>query len=652
MPQLNIELLVNNQPAMQSTRRMTDEVARQERQFQRLATEGEKSAKKLADAQAKQAERQRREFDKLVNDQLKAAERALAQRTKADERAAAGRIKDAERVARYVEREEARMARAAERAAQQQQRAAEKASAAQQRAAEKAASAAEASAAKMNAALAGAALAGAAMLGKALQDINAAMDKAAQRSRELAQNFGAGRDQLGELAAIQGKTLDNQFALDFARFNRQTGMTAAESKAYQTQLYNAGVQYSGKNISAPEFGQYAEQAGRLGQAWRLQPDVMGDLAGSLLGSRDYSRFGENASEQALADLNKMLAIGSRGRGENRVLADAMSKLMAANMSEDEFRGTFRTGEEVATLVSTIAESRPQEPEVYARAAIRGLRGKEAAPLREAAGITPNMPFFEQINRIAPLIEKEARAGGTNVNDVVSKYFNDEREQVGIATLINRGVAGGVIADRMRFGAENEGVGAAFGRINQYEGTEAAALRRAQADVALAEAQRGAENSGVDILRSQALAELVRTKAIGTGVTGVKDWLSQGGPIKGIPVARDIFNQIPDPEQARINAEASRILERRMQAAGLGTAGFDFDWARSITPEGREATLRGGIEAVRGAGRDPFSDAMNQNNRLLEQNNRLMEQQLRQQGGVRAPLPAGRPQAGFRRGPGN
>jgi hypothetical protein len=422
-----------------------------------------------------------------------------------------------------------------------------------------------------------------------------AVTDAGRKSRQLTSGFGDQRDQLRELAVLMGKEADNAFTLDFARFNRTTGFRPEEGLGFLTELYNSGAQYEGKTISQAEMAQYREQVGRLAVAKQIEPSVAGDVAGSLLGFTDYTKFGDQASEQALGRLNASLAILGRGKGNNAVLARQFSMLSSAALNEEAMKGVFQSPEEVAAVVSAGAEKHDAQAAEMARAAIRGMRDfsdKDAGGLLKRAGIDPTTAFIPAIEKLAPVVLGEAQAKGLKTEDVLAQYFKDTLTREAIGTYINKGVGGGIFADRLAFGAQNAGPAAALGTIDQFRRSEAGMRREADADVRLAEMERGAENSGLEVVRRQALARLVRRKEIDTNATNLKDYL----------VGKTSFGVLGEPEQLRIDEETQRLLRERTPA---GVAAPPLSDLLNVSPLAREEDLRNRMGRIRAAGGNPF-----------------------------------------------
>jgi hypothetical protein len=447
----------------------------------------------------------------------------------------------------------------------------------------------------------GAAAAGTQKLLDLLGGIPAAFAAAEQAQQRFSGRFASQQDQLAELAAISGQPLDATFVRQFAQFNRRTGFRAQESLAFQQSLLNTGAQYVGRNISEPEARQFQEQLGQLALARGLDPSIAGNIGGTALALTNYNQFGEGASEEATTRVNRALAILGRGAGENRALAESLTKVTAASVNEDSLRGSFRSMDEAAALISTMAEGMPQETEVYTRATLRGLRDFEgtAKPLLEKAGITPQTPTLEAIQRLAPVVEEEARRKGLTIQDVLAQYFPDERTSKGLAVAINRGVAGGVIEDRLKYGQQ-------FGRaetqaqIDAYRKSNRGRMRMADAAVESAEITRGAATEEVDILRRRALARMIESGQIGSVSNEMTKFIQGVGSFGAL-----------GSEGAQIDAQVQTELRQKLLEAG-GQSPFGegiFGDRQDLDPNARANQFNAAIGRLREKGVDPLYDPM-------------------------------------------
>jgi hypothetical protein len=123
------------------------------------------------------------------------------------------------------------------------------------------------------------------------------------------------------------------------------------------------------------------------------------------------------------------------------------------------------------------------------------------------------------------------------------------------------------------------------------GGERLLLRKRKAETELAEAERGAENSRLEILRQEARTNLIRRKEIDTG--SLVDAAGNALP----------FSMVGDRAQARIDAEAQAILIRRM-----GRDDSPWSDVLNVSPLARESDLNRRMGRMDAAGRDPLRDA--------------------------------------------
>lgn len=433
-----------------------------------------------------------------------------------------------------------------------------------------------------------------------LDGVRDAADRAGQKSRELSQGFSSQREQLAELASLKGQTADTRFTLDFAAFNRRTGLTAAESVGAQTAFMNTAAQYIGQGpgkIDQGQADQLMEQASKLALARQIDPRTVLELAGRQLGQRDYSRFGAQAPQTALADLNQQLAVLSSGSGENAQLVRETAKLSASSLSEDALRGVFTSGTDVASMISVLTEGFPEGQAEAGGAALRGIRGfdKRQGAFLRGAGVTPETDVFTALERIRTAAEAEATAGpaGTKVQDILKKHFEDELSARALSVLVNRGVSGGLFGARADVAGANQGPGPALEQIAGYQASERGQQRLAEADVASANLETAAQNSRLTILRTQAIASLRRQGGIDTTETNINDYLNQKVP----------FLNIGADSQKRIDTEVQNMLSARTPAGmTTGRAGDLFN----LTPTAREAELRRRIDELGAAGVNPLA----------------------------------------------
>jgi hypothetical protein len=436
---------------------------------------------------------------------------------------------------------------------------------------------------------------GMSLLKSVVGEVGSAIDKAAQSYAKIANQFASDRDRFAELATVVGGKPDDAFAVGQSRFNQQAGFRPEEGLAYRLSFNNSGQQFKGKTLTDAEFGQYEEQAAALIAAKGFNPDQSGDLAGTLIGFKNRTGMGDKGSEDALGKLNSGLAILGRGKGRNSVLVNQFSMLASASLSEDELSGTFTDSDEVATAISLMAEKHDASAAEMVRAANRGFRdfdGK-AKELLAKAGVNAKTKFADAVRKIAPIVEAEAKASNLKTADVLKKYFPDELTTEAINTAINRGIGGGVLADREAFARQNQGPGPALGTIKDFRESNRGIARQADANIALAEANRAAENSEVDLLRKQAEARLSSRGELDSTFSAITDAIVKYGSL----------GYQSDPRRQRIDYEAMNILsERDSKLFDPGRNGFDIP----VSIESSNDFIRNKIAETRSRGFDPFA----------------------------------------------
>jgi hypothetical protein len=473
---------------------------------------------------------------------------------------------------------------------------------------------------------------------KVANGIRDAFKEADQYSRGLRGGFTQERESLAELAAIQGKAPDNAFVAANAAYNTRAGFKPAEGIAFRSEYANSGAQYAGKNISQAEYEQFELQAGQLAVARGMNPKESGDFAGKVLGLKDFTKFGDQASEQALATQNSALEVLKRGSGDNAVLIAQFNKVASSMLSEDQYRGVESDPDKLAAMISVAAEKSPTDAAETVKGALRAVRAfgdPNARPMLDAAGVTPTTSPIDAFRSIGKVAEAEARAKGMKVSDVLASYFHNNLEAEGLGVMINKGLSGGIFDDRAALVAgavpgmpSISGPGPALATIAQYQGTERGQLRVAEAATKETELGLGGQNS-----RLQGLEEQAKRNLLARGETG-----TTGAEIADFFMSATSFGQL-DPKQGRLRGEMSTILANRANAAGLAAYTDPTRIGNGFSTEAVNQEYNKALTAVEKAERDKAVAAMQANTKAIEDQNRMMQKQTP---AIPAPLAAPRP----------
>lgn len=445
------------------------------------------------------------------------------------------------------------------------------------------------------------------LYGQAAQD-------ALARFKQLSQGFASSRDQLRELATIQGVAGDDKFTLRNAAFNTKARFNPEEGLQFRLQFGNSGQQFKGRNMSDAAYNDYEQQAAGLIAAKGFDPSTAGDLAGSLAGFKDRSKMGDKeASADALGKLNSGVSIIGAGKGRQSVLINQFSMAASAALNEDETLGNFQDSDEVAVAISLMAEKHDAAAAEMMRAATRGFRdfdGK-AGDLLKKALVNSKTKWIDAVKQLAPVIEKEARDKGVKVDDVLKEHFEDILTRDAISVAINRGVSGGVIKAREDFSKTVQGSAIAQQTVADFGKSKTGMAREANAKVREAEAKRGAAGADIDTLRQQALAKLIDAREIDTTGANFNEYLD--GKLG--------FGFLGTDKQSRIDAKVAAMLNVRSPNASIQQHGY-----LPVTAEGREASFNQQIGQITAAGGNPFQDfvrTQDRTNQLLEEQNKIL-----------------------------
>lgn len=401
--------------------------------------------------------------------------------------------------------------------------------------------------------------------------VSGAFQAARDRSAELARQVIDTRDALREIAAIKGVKSDTKLALKDAEFQAATGLRADESIAFQTAFQGSGAQFIGKTISEGAGEQFERDAAALAAKNGLNADVAGDLAGSLIGFTDFkaaaARTGQSEGDVALGQLNRGLGILGRGKGRNSVLANQLSMLAASMVNEDEMKGVFSNIEEAAVAISVGAEKHDAQAFEIVRTFNRATTefdGEQGETLK-AAGLDANTKPFERARKLAEFLQREAVDKGAKPEAYLAGHgFTRMEDRDAIMTFINRGVEGGVIADRLAYAGELGGANEARADIKRFQEDPEGpgAVRVAEAQRRAAELRAGVDKANQEALRQQAVARLTDRKEIDTTAANAEEAFFD----KTSPAI--LLGLSPGYREEKIDAEMQRILRERAAANGV------------------------------------------------------------------------------------
>lgn len=398
---------------------------------------------------------------------------------------------------------------------------------------------------------AGAAIAGIRTLVGFARELRAELEKAGEAKRGLTAGLVGSREANRELMTLEGETDDNKFAINLRRFAKQSAMTEAEARTFRLGARETGG--VGRDILGKEtYDAALQHAAGVTPAVGIDPTLAGRMMGGMITSSP--QLARLPQAQRVASLNQSFdrVIGTLQQAPGNLgdLTRNYQESAAGNLQkESPLFGMFKSPEELAQVIGVTGYLNPQTGREQVEASIRGLQDDKAKPLLQKAGITPGMPYQEQMKRLAPVLMQEAQKRGTSADVVSGDYFEDIRTRRAILNQIQNGVLGGGYESIGKGGMAN--AAGLPGKVTAFQASDTGRRRIAEESVSVAEAEAGAEGSDVDILRLQATEQLRREGKLGASVAMQNFLINKVG-----------FGLLPDPDKTRINARVQEMIQQR------------------------------------------------------------------------------------------
>lgn len=421
-----------------------------------------------------------------------------------------------------------------------------------------------------------------------------AVAKTQADAERLAATFSKLRDQERERAAATGGQASGRAVLESLRFARAAAMTPEEAKSFRTSFANEAQAYAG-NLSEADFKQYQLNSARMAIRSGAGPDEAARFASAFIDRK-------TTAAAASAEQFKISEIYGAGAGSAAQNFEAFARLRSQFVPSAT--GAFRSNEELA-IVGSVANAlgavRQEESVADLARALRDPKNKQLQSLYAQTGVAQNASVMETIKAIGPALMARSKAENRGLDQILAEYIPDSQPRRSLAAQISLGLGAGQYEQR-RGVADRAGAAGRFdSAIGEFMAAPNTVERQAQADVALAEAEKAAKSEDLNVLRKQAAANLLRSGATGTTAGEFNKFLNQ----------KMSFGLIGGAEQKAIDDEAQRMVVARAGAQGLTLQRDFLGGIMNFTPEAREDELNRMIGQFRAAGKDPFAAAGNE-----------------------------------------
>jgi hypothetical protein len=321
----------------------------------------------------------------------------------------------------------------------------------------------------------------------------------ADHIREIAKEFIDLQQALTQVAALQGKSLSDQFTVEQADLAVQAKLKPEEWKNFQEQFQSYGGAYlegPNRKMSDDDAITFQQYVAEFAKARGINPAEAGQLAGGVL------QFAEGpiSAAEGVARFGRAFKTLERAATPVSQLLPQMTRLMAQGSSDAE----------AAQILNLFSEIMPGEEGTYAMAATKGLRNLMLEGKGDELGLTKDMTPLEQMKAASRRL-LERQAAGEDVNQMLHGYFKRDEEFRAIAGLMSRGgdpssahsgfarVAGYVRNTPANF-VETE--------LDNYEKSDGGRRAAMQAEEAWRRLRSGAEFAGVSDLKQEARNQLL------------------------------------------------------------------------------------------------------------------------------------------------
>jgi hypothetical protein len=422
-------------------------------------------------------------------------------------------------------------------------------------------------------------------MSNAMRTYSNILDEVRKKEADRARSSMTGLEKMRELAALQGEKPSFAFAQRQAAARRFTLQTADEQIAFGKAVADGGAQFVGRTVTPEQDKMVRDRVAALAVAKGIGPDAAGTLLGKIYGARDWR--GQDA-QNIVTEFGASAAQLAAGTGDASHLAGETTKVMAALSSDDAMRGRIRGPAAAARMVSMVAESSPGEEATGVRALAKGLydfQDVKSKGILTASGIKQTDDLETALGKIAPEIERRAKAGGVPIQAIIGQNFADEQVRTNLAGALTA-MQAGVLDQRRGVEAQARAPGGIDRMLGDFRGSDLGAIRVQRTQEDISETELGLRAAPLDLLEQRARTRLkgsleapgrqlfnMVTKGITLGGMdlersqvdmAIRDELLGRAPAD---IRRDFGGPIPSHDDAR-RKEYFGAMMGRMSAAGV------------------------------------------------------------------------------------
>jgi hypothetical protein len=413
------------------------------------------------------------------------------------------------------------------------------------------------------------------------------LQRAADYTQNLADNFVKLQKSMQSIAAISGKGNTNQFTLDQAKQAAAANLTPEKFAEFKDAFLSKASNYvgdkPGAKLSGADSDKFSQSMAEYAALHGVSQGEMADFAGGLLAQEK----GPTTADAMKTKAGKVFSTLEASSAKVGHLLPGMTRVMAQGFS----------AEDAAPTLAMMPEIAPEEESTHLLRAISEVRKLNLAGKGGAYGMTKGMTPQQQLEALVGNLS-ERSAKGEDLNKMLQDVTHED-------------IAGGTLRGMVEKGgpkgfAQWKGIlkstpdNAVDADIAAGRQTDAGRVMHGEAQESLATAERGAEHAKLVPEQSLARADITRSKY--DEDYHPLEYLARGtlGFVRGVAPAKQRENQtmlgnlrkqvsdagIEDPgadigsktgldallgTQIEVNKEANRLLKLLVEKKGPLTA---------------------------------------------------------------------------------
>jgi hypothetical protein len=352
------------------------------------------------------------------------------------------------------------------------------------------------------------------------------MKEVSDNAHRMAKDFIQTQQAMQGIAAISGKGNTNQFAIEEVRKGASANLTPAEWTSFRNAFLSGASNYIGEGASSKLNTADADEYQRsLAEYAKLHGVAAGDMAsfGSGLLAQEA---GPTTAAAMKTKAGKVFATLEASSAKVSHLLPFMTSTMAQGV----------TAEEAAPTLSMLPEIAPNEEGTHLLRVLTEIRKANLKGKGKDFGLSPEMGMQQQLEAVVGNLRGRSDKG-ENLDKMLVDLTEESIAQNTLRGLVRQGPKGFAqwqsILKKTSPTAIDEDI--AFGRK-----TESGQVMHAQAQLALAEAERGKLRAPVEVLRMEAQAQL--TKESRLDETHLTDFIRKPLTIFGTGINDQLINE--------------------------------------------------------------------------------------------------------------